>query len=95
MLAKKIIKKLLQVIIQAYQLVIIPIMPAGCCRFLPTCSHYANEAISLHGPIYGGWLALNRIFKCNPWGKSGVDEVPSRTQRTLNTTKHISGSTDD
>ncbi len=46
------------------------------CRHLPTCSEYAYEAIARHGLFPGGWLALKRVARCNPWGTSGHDPVP-------------------
>ena len=46
------------------------------CRFLPTCSQYALEAIERHGARHGGALALRRFVRCHPWGASGIDEVP-------------------
>ncbi|MDD3030044.1 MAG: membrane protein insertion efficiency factor YidD [Alphaproteobacteria bacterium] len=46
------------------------------CRFLPTCSVYADEAIRLHGPVKGTRLALKRLLRCHPWGGSGYDPVP-------------------
>lgn len=49
------------------------------CRFLPTCSHYAEEALLRHGPLRGGWLALRRLARCHPWGGSGYDPVPDET----------------
>ncbi len=48
------------------------------CRFMPTCSAYADEAIRLHGAVKGGKLALNRICRCHPWGGSGFDPVPKK-----------------
>ncbi len=47
------------------------------CRYLPTCSAYALEALETHGAIRGGWLAARRIARCHPWGGSGIDEVPA------------------
>lgn len=46
------------------------------CRYTPTCSQYAIEAVMKHGIIRGGWLALKRILSCHPWGGSGYDPVP-------------------
>ena len=66
----------MQAAIRAYQLLIVPALPAGGCRFHPSCSHYAMDAIGLFGPARGGWLALKRIFRCHPWGGEGADEVP-------------------
>jgi putative membrane protein insertion efficiency factor len=48
------------------------------CRFVPSCSSYALEAIDVHGARRGGWLALRRIARCHPWGGHGVDLVPER-----------------
>ena len=62
-------------LIRFYQVCISPLKPA-CCRFTPTCSQYALEALRKYGPIKGGWLALKRILRCHPWGGSGYDPVP-------------------
>lgn len=61
--------------IKFYQRCISPFTPP-MCRFTPTCSNYALEAIKKHGPFKGGWLAVKRILRCNPWGGSGYDPVP-------------------
>lgn len=58
-----------------YQRFISPLTPPSC-RFTPTCSQYAAEAIRRHGPFKGLWLALRRILRCHPWGGSGYDPVP-------------------
>ncbi len=46
------------------------------CRFAPTCSAYAAEAIQTHGALRGGWMALKRVARCHPWSAGGVDHVP-------------------
>ena len=61
--------------IRFYQKVISPMTPPSC-RFTPTCSQYAIEAIRKHGIFKGGWLAAKRIARCHPWGGSGYDPVP-------------------
>ncbi|MBU2950111.1 membrane protein insertion efficiency factor YidD [Tamlana agarivorans] len=62
-------------LIKVYQTFISPLTPATC-RYQPTCSHYAKEALTKHGFRKGGWLAIKRIFSCHPWGGSGYDPVP-------------------
>jgi putative membrane protein insertion efficiency factor len=66
---------LLQLAIRAYQLMISPLLPPSC-RFLPSCSEYAFEAIGRHGICYGLALAAWRLARCHPWGGSGYDPVP-------------------
>lgn len=61
--------------ITAYQRFISPLTPPSC-RFVPTCSEYAKQALIKHGPLKGLALALWRILRCNPWGGSGYDPVP-------------------
>ncbi len=61
--------------IRFYQKYISPLKPATC-RFTPSCSQYAVEAIRKHGPFKGLYLAIWRILRCNPWGGSGYDPVP-------------------
>ena len=65
----------LRTVIRAYQLVISPLVGARC-RFAPTCSEYAAEAILRHGPGKGLWMALTRLARCHPWGGAGYDPVP-------------------
>jgi len=69
------VRKLLILPIRVYQLVISPLLPPRC-RFYPTCSQYAIEALQKHGAIRGGWLALKRILKCHPLHPGGIDPVP-------------------
>jgi hypothetical protein len=52
--------------------------PAAGCRFTPTCSQYATEAICTQGAVAGSWLALKRICRCHPWGSGGHDPVPRK-----------------
>lgn len=53
----------------------------GTCRFRPTCSQYAIEALEIHGAIKGGWLAIKRICRCHPWGGYGWDPVPPKKEK--------------
>ena len=62
-------------LIWVYRHLISPLTPPAC-RYTPTCSQYAVEAIRKYGPFRGGWLAFKRILRCNPWGGSGYDPVP-------------------
>ena len=62
-------------IIRFYQVFISPFLGASC-RYTPTCSQYGKEAIIKYGPFKGGWMALKRIARCNPWGGHGHDPVP-------------------
>ncbi len=61
--------------IRLYQVSVSPFLTPRC-RFLPTCSDYAREALTEHGPLAGGRLALWRLCRCHPWGGSGYDPVP-------------------
>jgi putative membrane protein insertion efficiency factor len=63
-------------LIRLYQLTISAVLGRRC-RYLPTCSDYAAEAIRLHGPWAGFWLALARVSRCHPWGGEGFDPVPA------------------
>lgn len=63
-------------LIRFYQVCLSPLKPSGTCRFTPTCSQYALEALRKHGLFKGSWLALRRILRCHPWGGSGYDPVP-------------------
>lgn len=72
---------LLRGLIRGYQLFISPVLPASC-RFYPSCSAYALEAVEKHGPIAGSWLAVRRVCRCHPWNDGGVDPVPDPKTRT-------------
>lgn len=65
------------VLIKLYQWIISPLFPA-VCRYNPTCSSYAIEALKIWGPIKGLYLAIKRIASCHPWGGSGDDPVPQK-----------------
>ncbi|CAA0146495.1 membrane protein insertion efficiency factor YidD [Tenacibaculum maritimum] len=67
-------------LVRFYQLAISPFTPATC-RYTPTCSSYAIEALKEYGLLYGGWLAIKRIFSCHPWGGSGYDPVPKKEKK--------------
>ena len=62
-------------VVKFYHLCISPFTPPSC-RFTPTCSQYAVEALRKYGPVKGGWLTLKRLARCHPWGGSGYDPVP-------------------
>jgi len=67
--------RILIAVIRFYQAAISPLtLPS--CRYTPSCSAYAKEAIEVHGAAAGGWLALRRILRCHPWGGYGYDPVP-------------------
>ena len=67
--------KLLCAPILFYRQYVSPLTPPAC-RFTPTCSQYALEALRKHGPLRGLWLAVRRLLRCHPWGGSGYDPVP-------------------
>ncbi|MCH2140653.1 MAG: membrane protein insertion efficiency factor YidD [Phycisphaerales bacterium] len=62
-------------LVRIYQVTLSPFM-GGHCRYQPTCSKYAIEALRDHGAFRGGWLAFKRVARCHPWGGSGWDPVP-------------------
>ena len=65
----------LVLLIRGYQVAISPLLPASC-RYYPSCSAYAVEAIEKHGALRGGWLAMKRIGRCHPFRPGGYDPVP-------------------
>ncbi len=71
-------------VIRFYRLLISP-LSVPTCRYTPTCSAYAIEALETHGPIKGTLLSIQRIARCHPWGGSGYDPVPDELHRTENT----------
>ena len=66
---------LLLLSIQAYRMLLSPLL-GGCCRFEPSCSAYAVEAVTRHGPVRGAWLAVRRVLRCHPLRPGGYDPVP-------------------
>jgi putative membrane protein insertion efficiency factor len=77
-----IVQQALIFLIRVYQAALSPMLaavlgPSARCRFTPSCSQYAREAVSLHGAILGGWLALRRLGRCHPWGDCGADPPPA------------------
>lgn len=72
--------RLLVWVIRGYQLALSP-MFAGCCRFVPSCSAYAAEAVMVHGAIRGSWLTVARLVRCQPFCRGGLDPVPTRRDR--------------
>jgi putative membrane protein insertion efficiency factor len=72
------IKRLFIFLIETYQLTLSPRFSHGSCRFTPTCSQYAIEAIETHGIFKGSALAIWRIMRCNPFNKGGYDPVPPK-----------------
>ena len=68
-------KRLLLALIRVYQRGISPLTPPSC-KYLPTCSEYAREAIEQHGAARGGLMGLWRLLRCNPWSRGGYDPVP-------------------
>ncbi len=71
------VKRVLAALIRFYRVAISP-MTTPRCRFLPTCSDYALQAIERHGAVAGGWLAIRRLARCHPFNPGGLDEVPDR-----------------
>ena len=72
------IARLLVIPIRAYKRWLSPLLPQAC-RYLPTCSVYAVEALETHGAVKGSWLAARRLCRCHPWGGHGYDPVPPKS----------------
>ncbi|APZ44770.1 membrane protein insertion efficiency factor YidD [Acidihalobacter ferrooxydans] len=84
-------RSLLIVLIKGYRLFISPYM-APHCRYEPSCSAYAVEALQRHGALRGGWLALKRVSRCHPWHEGGYDPVPhTHTSDPSNTSSRRDG----
>lgn len=72
---KRLFTAILLLPVYAYKYCISPLTPASC-RFTPTCSEYAIQALKKHGPLKGLWFTIKRISRCHPWGGSGYDPIP-------------------
>jgi putative membrane protein insertion efficiency factor len=68
-------KDALGALVRAYRYFISPLLPPAC-RFHPSCSAYAEQALQVHGALRGGWLAASRVCRCGPWHRGGLDPVP-------------------
>ena len=73
------LKQVLLILIKLYQWCFSPFF-GGQCRFYPSCSAYAAEAIDTHGALRGSWLAVRRLLRCHPWHEGGVDPVPPKNR---------------
>ena len=69
-------------LLAVYRKLISPVLPQAC-RYYPSCSQYAQDAVRIHGPFVGPWLALRRLLRCHPWAPGGPDPVPARTGKRL------------
>jgi uncharacterized protein len=78
--ASRIPRLTITTMIRGYQLFVAPILPPSC-RFYPSCSHYAAEAVERYGLRRGSILVLRRLLRCHPWGGSGYDPVPAEPSR--------------
>jgi len=67
----------LRAAVRGYQWFLRPLLPPAC-RFHPSCSEYADEALARHGALRGGWLAARRVCRCGPWHAGGYDPVPNK-----------------
>jgi uncharacterized protein len=65
-------------LLRSYKLIISPMLPTAC-RYVPTCSEYAMEAVERHGALRGGWMAVKRVLRCHPFAGSGYDPVVKQT----------------
>jgi uncharacterized protein len=69
-------------LLAVYRKLLSPVLPPAC-RYYPSCSQYAWDAVRIHGPVLGPWLALKRLLRCHPWAPGGPDPVPARTRKRV------------
>jgi len=69
------IARVLRLLVRGYRYFVSPLLPPSC-RFHPSCSEYAEEALRRHGALRGGWLSVRRVCRCGPWSHGGHDPVP-------------------
>lgn len=81
------IHRLIRTVIRMYQIFVSPVL-GQTCRFHPSCSQYALDAIEKHGVIYGSWLTVKRLVRCNPWHPGGYDPVPNTKKDEINARNH-------
>ena len=81
--------RLLTLLLRFYQVAISPMLGPRC-RFYPSCSNYAIEALRVHGAARGSWLAVSRVCRCHPWNAGGVDPVPAKPSSTACGCSHSS-----
>lgn len=74
-------KRLLKFLIRGYRYLISPLL-GNHCRFYPSCSQYAEEAVQRFGAVHGSWMAVRRVCRCHPWHEGGIDPVPGREVST-------------
>lgn len=84
---KAFLVSVLVLLVRGYQLFISPLLGPRC-RFYPTCSQYAIQALRTHGPFKGTWLAARRIVRCHPWHPGGHDPVPALGDQDSHTPRH-------
>jgi uncharacterized protein len=89
------VKYLLIGLLKAYRFAISPLY-GQVCRYHPSCSAYALEAVAVHGSIKGTWLAVRRVGRCNPWARGGYDPVPAKNvpHDPTDTVRHAPGHVD-
>lgn len=75
----------LRALVWVYQKLLSPMLPPAC-RYYPSCSRYAAEALATRGPFVGAWLAVRRVLRCHPWSAGGFDFVPSRSTPSFRAT---------